>query len=116
MIQEIYVVETLQYKYFSYSFSAKSIEGGYHVSLEEARQAIEHLTPRKGLWVLISRVPLGVLKPDESKEPLELYEYVDEAKDYRRCFNANSPVERLIFRVLDISYQTNKSQNFRNFG
>ena len=113
MLEDIYIVETLQYKNFSYSFSPTTTEGGYHLSLDSAHQALEHLKPRMGLWVLISKAPLGVPHPDTLKEPLELYEYLTPQQGYRRCVSAETPIERLIFRVLNIPYSGSYPRNFR---
>lgn len=102
MIQEIYIVETLQFKHFSYSFTPKTVEGGYHTSLERAREAIEALPPRIGLWALISKVPVDVLNGEALKEPVELYEYYATYQTYKRCEVAQTPVQRLIFKLLNI--------------
>ena len=107
MIQEIFIVETLQFKHFSYSLTPPRAEGGYYASLEEARQSVERLNPRVGLWVCISSLPLGVLNPEQQKQALELYEYIENEKGrgFRPCLEPRTPVERLIFKTLNIPHR-----------
>lgn len=102
MKQKIYLVEFIQYKYFSYTFEAPTDDGGYYFTLEAAREAMYQLPKQRGSWVLISEFPIGVLYPRECRRPLELYEYSTVQQDFRRCSYPKTPIERLIFRLLKL--------------